>query len=50
VIIDKLFDTDKLDAVLKIIHQYTYWETQRSYHSLYIDGTEWQNTPQQLRR
>ena len=44
-VIDKLFNEDQLDAVVKILQQEHYWKSQRhSYSSLYVDQDEWQKT------
>ena len=45
IVIDKLFNEDQLDAVVKILQQEHYWKTQRhSYSSLYVDKEQWQKT------
>ncbi len=50
VVIDGLFDENKLDEVLKVLSQATNWQTQKhTYASLYVDNSEWEKTTEDQR-
>ena len=50
VVIDGLFDENKLDEVLKVLSQATNWQTQKhTYASLYVDNAEWEKTSYEQR-
>jgi len=45
VVIDNLFDENKLDEVLRVLQQPQQWKLQQhTYAALYVDKTQWQNT------
>lgn len=47
VVIDELFDPNKLDIVLDALQQEQRWSTQKhSYSALYVNDTTWQKTPE----
>jgi SM-20-related protein len=46
IVIDGLFDQSKLDEVSHVLQQEQQWKTQKhSYSALYVNDTQWQNTP-----
>ena len=45
IVIDDLFDPDKLADVLSILQQPRYWQPQKhTYSDLYVDNAQWQKT------
>lgn len=45
IVIDNLFDEDRLDEVMKILQQPHDWQTQKhTYSALYVDNTQWEKT------
>lgn len=45
VVIDNLFDNNKLDKVVRVLQQENGWQTQKhTYSALYVDNAKWQNT------
>jgi Rps23 Pro-64 3,4-dihydroxylase Tpa1-like proline 4-hydroxylase len=45
VVIDGLFNEDKLGEVMSVLQQAQHWQTQlHTYTALYVDSIEWQNT------
>ena len=43
VVIDNLFDSNKLDEVVSVLQQESYWQTQKhTYSALYVDNAKWQ--------
>jgi len=45
IVIDDLFDTAKLDEVLKALQQPHHWKVQRhTYSELYVDDSQWENS------
>jgi Rps23 Pro-64 3,4-dihydroxylase Tpa1-like proline 4-hydroxylase len=43
IVIDNLFDEAKLDAVMRVLQQAHYWQTQKhTYSALYVDNAQWQ--------
>ncbi|WDE97760.1 2OG-Fe(II) oxygenase [Lentisphaera profundi] len=43
IVIDGLFDEDKLNEVVNILQQEDYWQTQKhTYSALYVDDNQWQ--------
>jgi SM-20-related protein len=50
IVIDSLFDAAKLDAVMKVLQQGLYWQTQKhTYSALYVDDTQWQKASKEQR-
>ncbi len=50
VVIDGLFDEDKLGRVMKVLHHPSRWQTQKhTYAALYVDDEEWNNTENEHR-
>ncbi len=42
IVIDNLFDTTKLDNVIRVLQNPSNWKTQRhTYSALYVDNTQW---------
>lgn len=47
IVIDHLFDQNKLDEVSHILQQEQQWKTQKhSYSALYVNESKWQKTPE----
>jgi SM-20-related protein len=45
IVIDSLFDEGKLERVLNVLEQPSYWQSQKhAYSALYVDNTQWQKT------
>jgi SM-20-related protein len=45
IVIDNLFDTTKLDDVVRVLQRPQQWQTQRhTYSALYVDNSQWQQT------
>ncbi|MCL1051136.1 2OG-Fe(II) oxygenase [Shewanella abyssi] len=45
IVIDNLFNQDRLDEVLKVLQQPHGWQTQKhTYSALYVDNAQWENT------
>jgi SM-20-related protein len=45
IVIDNLFDTPKLDDVVRVLQRPQQWQTQRhTYSALYVDNSQWQQT------
>jgi SM-20-related protein len=45
VVIDNLFDSATLDAIVNVLQQDTGWQTQKhTYSALYVDDAKWQKT------
>ncbi|WP_240223423.1 2OG-Fe(II) oxygenase [Rheinheimera hassiensis] len=43
VVIDNLFDSNKLDEVVRVLQQDSCWQTQKhTYSALYVDNAKWQ--------
>lgn len=50
VVIDNLFDSNKLDAVVRVLQQDSCWQTQKhTYSALYVDNAKWQKTRKKQR-
>lgn len=50
IVIDDLFDTAKLDEVLKALQQPHYWKAQRhTYSELYVDDSQWEKSSKDQR-
>lgn len=50
VVIDGLFDETKLDDVLKVLHNSSFWQTQRhTYSALYVDSAQWEKASNEQR-
>jgi SM-20-related protein len=50
VVIDNLFNSSKLDSVIKVLKQVQGWETQRhTYSALYVDNAQWQKASHEQR-
>lgn len=50
IVIDGLFDDDKLYEVLKVLQQATYWQTQKhTYAALYASDEQWQKAKREQR-
>lgn len=50
IVIDNLFDENKLDDVIKVLQQPHDWQTQQhTYDSLYVDSVQWQKTSKDQR-
>lgn len=50
VVIDNLFDSNKLDEVVSVLQQESYWQTQKhTYSALYVDNAKWQKTRKKQR-
>jgi Rps23 Pro-64 3,4-dihydroxylase Tpa1-like proline 4-hydroxylase len=46
-VLDNLFDPQKLQAVSRVLQRSAHWQTQQhSYAALYVDAMQWQQTPQ----
>lgn len=46
-VIDNLFDRQKLQVVCRALQRGAHWQTQQhSYAALYVDAAQWQQTPQ----
>ncbi len=46
-VLDNLFDRQKLQAVSRVLQRSLHWQTQQhSYAALYVDAAQWQQTPQ----
>lgn len=44
-VIDELFDKDKLNEVVELLQKEPYWQTQRhTYSDLYVDNDQWEKT------
>ena len=42
IVIDHLFDSVKLDDVIRVLYQAKYWQTQKhTYSALYVDNAQW---------
>ncbi|PKG55014.1 2OG-Fe(II) oxygenase [Shewanella sp. GutDb-MelDb] len=50
IVIDNLFDKDRLDDVIKVLQQPHDWQTQKhTYSALYVDNLQWENTTTEQR-
>lgn len=50
VVIDDLFNTDKLDEIIQLLAQPLHWQTQKhSYSELYVDPTTWHEVGEEER-
>jgi SM-20-related protein len=50
VVIDNLFDSNKLDEVASVLQQDSCWQTQKhTYSALYVDNAKWQKTQKKNR-
>jgi Rps23 Pro-64 3,4-dihydroxylase Tpa1-like proline 4-hydroxylase len=50
IVIDGLFNQAKLDAVVKVLQQPHYWQTQKhTYSALYVDDNQWQQANKEHR-
>lgn len=50
VVIDNLFDSNKLDEVVSVLQQESDWQTQKhTYSALYVDNAKWQKTQKKQR-
>ncbi|MGI5309317.1 2OG-Fe(II) oxygenase [Rheinheimera sp. WS51] len=50
VVIDNLFDNQKLDTVISVLQQEAHWQSQKhTYEALYVDNTKWLQTQQEDR-
>ncbi|MCS4307743.1 Rps23 Pro-64 3,4-dihydroxylase Tpa1-like proline 4-hydroxylase [Rheinheimera pacifica] len=50
IVIDNLFDSNKLDEVVSILQQESGWQTQKhTYSALYVDNAKWQKTQKKQR-
>lgn len=46
IVIDGLFDQQKLDSICAVLQQEQYWQSQKhSYSALYVDESQWHATP-----
>lgn len=50
IVIDGLFNEDRLDEVMRVLQQASHWQTQKhTYSALYVDDSQWQKTNQEQR-